>query len=181
MPLLHEDAHDVHRTLGHAVGELLDRNRLRDCHLTGNFFLGLGVTMAGLAQHPAAECGLGALTLLTRRKCGDDGQPSAPLFAAAARWLRRRGRPRGGAASGSARRLILVGFERWTRAGFCRQNIGAKPLFGDFVGLTPGFFIVFAALFFVALAGLGGGALYTLVFFTRAARAGLFFGPLPLF
>src|SRR5262249_4971912 len=152
MALLHEDAHDIHRALGHAVGELLDRDRLRDRYFTRDLFLGLGVAMPGLAQNAAPECGFGSLTFFTCGKSGNDRQTSAPFFGATAGRLGCRGRASGGAAPGRAWRFVIVGFKRRTRTGLCRYNICAKALFGDLVSLAPGFLIMFAALFFFTLA-----------------------------
>ena len=52
--LLHQDADHVDGTFGHAVGQFLDRDRLRNRHFARDFFLRL-VAMAGHALHATAE------------------------------------------------------------------------------------------------------------------------------
>src|SRR5215472_1158532 len=120
--------------------------------------------MAGLAQHAAAECGLGSLTLLVSGKSGDDGQSAAPFFAAAARRLRRRGGPSGGTASGRAWALVVVSFQGRTATRLCSQRIGAEAFFGDLVGFASGLLIVLAPFFFLTLTCFRCGALDALVF-----------------
>jgi hypothetical protein len=136
--------------------------------------------MAGLAQHAAAECGLGSLTLLTSGKGGDDGQSATSFFAAAARRLRRRGGPSGGTASSRARALVVVSLQCRTATRLCRQRIGAEAFFGDLVGFASGLLVVLAAVFFFTLTGFRGGAFDALGFLATAPCAGLFLGALAL-
>ena len=75
----------VDRALGHAVGEFLDGDRLRDRHFARNLFLRLAVAMAVHALHAAAERGDRALANLVGAERGDDGQPAAALLGAGAR------------------------------------------------------------------------------------------------
>ncbi len=53
--LLHQDADDVDRPLGHTVGEFLNGDRFRDGDFAGDLFFRLGVAMAGDALNAAAE------------------------------------------------------------------------------------------------------------------------------
>src|SRR5579883_2508256 len=67
----------------------------------------------------------------------------------------------GAAAARAARRFIFVGLKRQPSAGFRRRHarLGAKSLLRDLVGFALGFFLVLAALFFLALARFRSGAL----------------------
>src|SRR5208282_3534505 len=180
--LLHQDAHHVDRSLGHAVGQFLDRDRLGDRHLAGDLFLGLAVAVTADTLDAAAKRCNRAFTHFVGGKGGHDGQPAAALFTAATWRLGRRRRPRGCAAAGATRGLLLVGFKG--RAGatrLCRCRIRAEALLGDLVGLAPGFFVVFAAFFLIKFACFRRGALGALGIFTAAANAGLFRGDLTFF
>ena len=117
--LLHQDADHVDAALGHAIGELLDRDGLRDRHFARDLFLGL-VAMTGHALHAPAEGGDRALAHFVGRKRGDHGQSAAALFGAAARRLRRRRRPRRRttrATAGAARCFFFIGLEYRSSAG----------------------------------------------------------------
>ena len=56
--LLHEHAHHIDRTLGHAIGRILDGDRFRNDDLADDLFLGLGVTQPTAAPFAAAERGV---------------------------------------------------------------------------------------------------------------------------
>ena len=180
--LLHEDADHVDAALGHAVGQFLNRDRLGDRHFAGDLFLRL-VAMAGHALHAAAERSDRTFAYLVGGKGSHDGEAAAALFGAAARRFGRRCGPRSGAARAAAdraRSFVFVGFERGTRPGLDRRDIGAEALLGDFVGLSAGLFLVLAALFFAELARFGGGALGAIDFFAASTNAGFFLGALAL-
>jgi hypothetical protein len=55
LALLHQQPDDVDAALAHAVGELLDRDRLGDDDVARELFLLLGLAMAREALHAAAE------------------------------------------------------------------------------------------------------------------------------
>ena len=61
LALLHQDLDDVDGALGHAVGELLDGDRLRDRHLADELFLRLVARSPRCGAFAAAERCLGAL------------------------------------------------------------------------------------------------------------------------
>ena len=179
--LLHEDADHVDGALGHAVGQFLDRDRLRDRYFASDFFLRL-VAVAGHALHATTERRDRALAHLVGGKCGHDGEPSAALFGASARRLGRRRRPRGRAPAGRTRSLVIIGFEGRARAGLRRcRGVGAEALLGDLVGLAFGFLVVLAADFFIEFAGFSRRAFGAIGFFAAAANASLFLGALTLF
>ena len=154
MALFHQEPNHVDGALGHAVGQLLDRDRLRNGHFADDLFLRLAVAMPGHALDAAAEGGDRTFALLVGGKGGDDGEPSAAFFRGSAGRLGGGRRTRRRAAAADApRRFLLVGFERRARARLrCRRGIGAEALLGDLVGLAFGFFVVLAALFLVAFA-----------------------------
>ncbi len=184
--LLHEDADHVDRALGHAVGELLDRDRLGDRHFAGDLFLRLVVAVPGHALHAAAERGDRALAHFVGGKSGDDGEAAAAFFGAAAGRFGCRRRPRrcAGATADVARCFFVVGLEHWSRGAGLRSRgdgVGAKALLGDFVGLALGFLVVLAALFFVGLAGFRRDALGAIGFFAAMAHPRLFLGDLAFF
>ena len=182
VPLLHQDADHVDRALGHAVGQLLDGDRLRDSHFTGDLFLRLVVAMAADALDAAAERSHRAFAHLVGSKGRHDSQPAAAFFGTDARCLGRRRRTRRYAATaGAARSLLFLGFEYGTSARFCQGCLGAEALLGNLVGFSLGFFVVFAALFFVTLARFGFGALGLFRFFAALPNARFFLGDLALF
>ena len=115
-----------------------------------------------------------AVTSVRRPRCF-----SAPPRGAAAR----RGRRTRGAAGTPrrARRFILVGFERHAARGRLLDLVLAEALLGDFAGLALGFFVVLAALVFLALARFGGFALGLVDDLAALAAARLFLGDLALF
>ena len=78
--LLHQQADDVDRALGHAVGEFLDGDRFRNDHLADELFLRLVRGMALQALGAAAERGDRALAHVVGSERGDDGQAAALLL-----------------------------------------------------------------------------------------------------
>ena len=80
--LLHQDADHVDRALGHAVGQFLDGDRLREDHFAGDLFLRLAVAVAGHALDAAAERSDRAFAHFVGGKRGYDGEAAAALFAA---------------------------------------------------------------------------------------------------
>ena len=181
VPLLHQDADHVDRALGHAVGQFLDGDRLRDGHFTGDLFLWLVVAMAADALDAPAERSHRAFAHLVGGKRGHDGQPAAAFFGAGAGRLGRRRRTRRYAATAGARSLLFLGFEYGTSARFCHRCLGAEALLGNLVGFSFGFFVVLAAFFFVTLARLGFGALRLFGFFAALPNSRFFLGDLALF
>ena len=160
LALLHQQLDHVDRALGHAVGEFLDGDRLRNRDLADELFLRLVAVLLGAPALAAAERGHRALAHLVGGERGDEGEPAARLLAVSGA----RSAACGGAAGRTAppaprrnaRRLFLVGFERRARAGRARRGRGlglAEALLGDLVGLALGFLVVLAALVFLALAG----------------------------
>ena len=191
LPLLHQQLDHVHRALGHAVGELLDGDDLRDRHLAHQLFLGLvGGMPLGQALHAAAERRHRALALLIRRERGDQGEPAAALFRAGpGRFRGRCGSRRAAGSPHRARALLFIGFlNRSARAGRNRGNQGcrrrgglgllvlAEALLGFGLRLALGLFVVAAALVLLALARLGGLAFDLLAGFPLVAPARILFG-----
>src|SRR5262249_44320460 len=155
---------DVNAALGHAVGEFLNGDRLRDHHITRDLFLGLGIAMAGHALYTPAERGNRALAYLVGGQCRHEGEAPAPLFCAAAGrfwdWRRRRTARRTTAAW--ARRFILIDFghdaahidgraRRRRRGRRCgRLGLGVtEALLGFLFGALLGFLVVAAPLVLV--------------------------------
>ena len=83
LPLFHEELDDVNATFGHAVGEFLNRDRLRNDHLAHDLFTRLvGHHPALLALDATTEGGDGPSTTLAVfiiRLGGDDRQLAALL------------------------------------------------------------------------------------------------------
>src|SRR5690606_1018152 len=157
--LLHHQLDDVHRAFGHAVGEFLDGDGLRDRHLAGDLFARLIALLAGSTALAAAERGVGALAHLVGRQRRDEGQAAARAsgggFRRAGRPLRRRDRTAdaAGATAHGARGFLFFGFELGARAGRPRRGgrggggggrcrgasrslAFAEALLGDFAGLA---------------------------------------------
>ena len=181
LPLLHQQADDVDRAFGHAVGEIGNRDRLGDRDFANELFLWLvrGLTLEPLRA--AAERSDGTLAHFVGAQRGDQRQAAA-LFRR--RATRRGGTRRGGAsgAAGTARawRFVVFGLERHAPGGLA-GFILAKTLLGDFAGLALGFFVVLATIVFLALARLGGFALGAVAGFARGFAAGFLLGDLALF
>src|SRR6516165_9460309 len=109
MALLHQQLDHVDAALGHAVGELLDGDGFRNGDLAHELFFRL---VGGVCLQPldaATEGRDRALALLVGAQRGHDREPSAIFLRAAARWFRRRCRPRRAGTAACARRLVLVG------------------------------------------------------------------------
>src|SRR5581483_1071623 len=186
LPLLHEQLDHVDAALGHAAGEILDADRLRDRHLADQLLLGLAGGLALQALSAAAERRYRTLALFVGTKRGDDGEAPALLLGAR---TRRGGWPRGcgtcgAAATARTRRFFLFGFEHAAASRRGRRTLAlvfAEALFGDLVGLAFGLFVVAAALFLVAFAHVRSFALGALGRFAAGAAARLFLGDLALF
>src|SRR5262249_52222331 len=180
----HQDADHVDGPLGHAVGQLLNGDRLGDRHLARDLFLRL-VAMAGHALNAPAERCDRALAHFVRGERRHHRETAAALLAAAARRLRRRRRARGYTTTPRATRgFIFVGFERRPRRGGGferRRRLRAEALFGDFVGLALGLFVVLAPLFLIALARFGFDAFGFIGFFPALTDPRFFLGTLALF
>ena len=86
--LLHQDADHVDAAFGHAVGQFLDGDGLRDDDLARDLFLRL-VAVAGHALRAAAERSDRTFPNLVRGERGHDGKPAAALFTGASRsaWV----------------------------------------------------------------------------------------------
>ena len=95
---------------------------------------------------------------------------------------RRRSRTRGAAGTARLRRPVIVfGFERHAARAGRLDFIVAETFLGDFAGLALGFFVVLAAIVFVALARFGGFALGLVDDFAALPAARFFLGDLALF
>ncbi len=81
LALLHEHADHVHRPLRHAVGELLDGDRLGDRHLAGQLLLLLDLPPAAHPLLAAAERGDGARALILAGGGVGDRQTAAVAIA----------------------------------------------------------------------------------------------------
>ena len=178
LPLLHQQPDHVDGALGHAVGELLDGDGLRDRHLADELFLGLVGDLALEPLHAPAECGVGTLALLVLFQRGDQCEPAAPLLRAGTGRLGGGGGARGaGTAARGSRRLFLLRLDgRAARAGRQCGPLGfilAEALLGLLLGLALGLLFVAAAILLLALARLRGVALQPL--------AALAVGPAPRF
>ena len=88
--LTHQQFDDVDGALGHAVGEFLDADRLRQHDLAADLLLGLGVAVALEPLGAAAERGDRARALVLGRGRGGDGETAALTLVGAARRARRR-------------------------------------------------------------------------------------------
>ena len=112
--LLHQDADHVDRALGHAIGQLLDRDRFRYCYLADDLLFRLVIAVAGHALNAPAEGGNRSLANFVGGKRSHDRQSAAALLAAARRLGRGRRTRRHSAAPGTARSLFFIGLERRT-------------------------------------------------------------------
>ena len=132
LALLHQQADDVDGAFRHAVGELLDGDRLGNRDLADELLLAFIVGDALEALHAAAERGDRTLAHLAGIERGDDREAAAVLLRAAAAWdaVRARAAPdrrppprRGRGASSSSgsgttlRRLSGSGAPALARAG----------------------------------------------------------------
>src|SRR5262245_60560264 len=181
MALLHQELDHIDAALGHAVGELLDRDGFRNGDLADELFFGL---VGGVPLQPldaAAEGGDRSLALLVGAERGHDREPSAVFLSTAARRFRRRRRSRRAGTAACARGFVLVGLERRPRAGPCRDAVLAEAFLRLLLGLDLGFEVVFAALLFVDLACFGGLALSPLVGLAQTANERFLFRNLALF
>src|SRR5262245_19465612 len=178
LALLHQDRDHGARGLGHAVGEFLDGDRLRDGHFAGELFLRLRGDFTLAALNATPEGGVRALALLVHLFGGHHGEAGTPLLLAGA--TRRLGRGRGPAGAGTARAdrgLLLVRLER----GGAGRGTGqprlvvlgrfAETLLGNLVGLFLARVLLAAALLLDALARFGLLALLAFERFTRLADA----------
>ena len=190
LALLHQQADDVDAALGHAVGEFLDGDRLRDDHFADELFLRLVAGMALQALRAAAERGDRALAHFVGAQRGDERQAAALLSARSARRGRRCGGDDGtrGAAAAAARSRgpsSSSASSAGTRApGRCCSGacvFAAEALLGFLFGLALGFFVVLVALVFLALARFGGFALGLSIASRLARRRGFFLGDLAFF
>ena len=148
------------------------------------------VAVAGHALDPAPERGDRTLALFVRRQCGDDGEPAAALFRADTGRLGCGRGPCGGGAAGTttggARGFLFVRFLGGTCGGDARLQRGRRrrfreALLGDFVGLALDFFVVLAALVFLALAQFGRRAFGALRLVAAVSDARFFFRNLAFF
>ena len=134
LALLHQELDHVHGALRHAVGELLDGDRLRNRHLAGDLFLLLHLAVAHETLIAAAEGGERAGALVLARGRVGQGQTAAALFLAGSGLGRlRQGRGLGrdaGTTDGACTLLVVrhdgAGCDGGSRAdiGLCRFRIG---------------------------------------------------------
>src|SRR6185437_2032816 len=102
-------------------------------------------------------------------------------FDACARRRPRRRRRTSGARTARARRLFLFGFDRQAACRLARGIVFTEAFLGDFAGLAPGFLVLLAAIFFLALACISGLALGLVGAFAGGAAARGLLGNLALF
>src|SRR5215831_7218337 len=194
LALLHQELDHVDRAFGHAVGKLLDGNRLRDRNFPQQFFLRLigGVTLESLLA--AAKRGDRALTLLIGRQRGHYREPPAAPLRSASSWLRGRYRSGGACAPTCRTRCLLVlGFlddmarrgRRGRRAGRWRGSLWlrfvfAETLLGFSLGLALSFFVVAATFVLFALSRLRSLAFDPVGGFPFLTPTGRLFGKAPL-
>src|SRR5438045_7910952 len=159
LALLHQQPDHVHGALGHAVGQLLDGDGLRNDDLADEFFLGLGLAMTGHALSSAPERCDRALAHFVGAERGHNREAAAALLGTwTGRRLRRDSGPPRSGASARPRRFLVIGFGyRTSSAGFLGLVL-AETLLGFLLGLALGFFLVTPAVFLVALACVGGVA-----------------------
>src|SRR6185437_13885345 len=181
LPLLHQQADDIDRAFRHAVGEVLNGNSLRDGNLAHELFLRLVRALALETLGTAAERCDGSLAHFIGAQGGDQRQAAALLFDACARRRPRRRRRTSGARTARARRLFLFGFDRQAACRLARGIVFTEAFLGDFAGLAPGFLVLLAAIFFLALACISGLALGLVGAFAGGAAARGLLGNLALF
>ena len=182
--LLHQDADHVDRAFGHAIGQFLDGDGLRDRHFTGDLSFG------SLSRWPEMrwtrrrnEATERSWTSSAERAVTTVSRPrrfSAPTRGVFGGGAGRTGAPPGprrmvrGASSSSASSTGRA-------PGFAGHWLGAEAFLGDLVGLAFGFFVVLAALFFVTFARFRFGAVRLVGFFAALPNARFFLGDLALF
>ena len=110
--LLHQHLDDVDAALGHAVGEFLNRDGLRDRHFADKFFLRLIVAMAGHALRAPPERGDRTLAYFVGAQCSDQRQAAAAFFRCDGTYGLGRNRWSGNTARAPARprRLVVIRF-----------------------------------------------------------------------
>ena len=176
---------DVDRALGHAVGEFLDGDRLRDGDFANELFLRLVGSNALLSrwvrrrkaatERSRTSSALSALITVRR---------ATLLLGTSARRCTRRGGRTCAAPAAGTRRFVFIRLPAYARApGAAAACVSSPPkrFLATSLGLALGFLVVFAALLLLALARFGGLALGTLDRFAARAPAGLFLGNLALF
>ena len=186
LPLLHQDRDDRARRLGHAVGQLLDRDRLRNRDLADELLLAVAGDFLLAPLDAASEGGVGALALFVGRKRCHHGETPAPLVGGRAGRFRGNDWTRGGAAATRTPRLFLLGLLRTgsggKRPGQLRLDLflaaDGETLGGLLLGAALDLFVVTAAILFLFLAGFCGVALGSFDRVARLADGGLFFGDL---
>ena len=164
--LLHQHADHIDAALGHAVGKLLNGDRLRNDDFADQLFLRLVGGVPFQALGAAAERSDGTFADFIDVGSVDHGEAGQRRFGAAARvgfgaitgrvapgapGLRMRG-----ASSSSATSAGTCDAEAATG---CRGVYFSKPLLGFLFGLALGFFLAAMAILFLALARFGGFAL----------------------
>jgi hypothetical protein len=85
LALFHQQPDDIDGTFGHPVGEILNRDRLRDRNFAKQLFLWFGAGLTLKALDSTAEGGNRTLTHVILTERVDHGQ-TAPLFLAASAW-----------------------------------------------------------------------------------------------
>src|SRR5262249_14253724 len=116
---------------------------------------------------------------------GIDERKAAALLLGPTAWCGARSRSGTGGARTArrARAFIIFGFERepGSRPGARSSLVRAEALLGDLAGLAFGLLVVLAAIFFLALAGIGRFALGAVDILAAGAPASLFFCDLAFF
>jgi hypothetical protein len=206
LALFHQELDDVNRAFGHAVGELLNGDRLRQHDFARKLLLRLLEAVPFQALGAAPESGDRARALfLARRRAGDRQAAAIALFAAAGRprrqddfgWLHhhawaadhpprlfflddRRASARRSGGGGHGRRRGRDGTCRLARHRHRgrRGRFAASKAPARFVfGLAFEIGVLGATQFFVALARLGGFALDALARLALGAKLRLGFLP----
>ena len=163
LALAHQHLDDVHGAFGHAVGQFLNGDGVRDHHLAGDFFLrhleALGLLL--LALGAAAESGKRPVlfTIIIERVGNGQAAPAAVNFSfdLLGRCGHGNGRAlglvgKGAAAARTAFFIRLHGAKRW------RHGARLEPA-GGFFRFALGFVVIAAARIFIRLADGGGFAL----------------------
>src|SRR5262245_54822550 len=174
LPLLHQELDDIDGALGHAVGELLDGDRLGDHHVAGDLLLGRleAGSLLALALGTAAEGGERAGALLILAQGVGHGELAATAIDLGLGDLGRRHLDL--ATNPAARTLAFV----LDDGGGCRGARLADAGAGGLLGAALALLLGAAARLLLGLAGGGGLALGGLAGGCLGVAAGLLLGAL---
>ena len=110
LALLHKEADNVNGTLGHTVGEFLNRNRFWNDNFTRNLFFGLNLLMTFETLHTAFEGRKRTNALFIITRCACNGQTAAALIIDARRWFGRNRNANRRSATGAADGCLALFF-----------------------------------------------------------------------